>query len=38
MSIGAFSVSLTVKDIKASQTFYKNLASLFLAEKLSKTG
>ena len=38
MSLGAFSVSLTVKDIKESKAFYENLASLFFLGKLISTG
>jgi predicted lactoylglutathione lyase len=36
MKLGAFSVSLNVKDIKASKQFYEMLAFTVLPERLKK--
>ncbi|MAO09342.1 MAG: glyoxalase, partial [Flavobacteriaceae bacterium] len=36
MKLGAFSVSLSVKDIKASKTFYENLGFTILGGDLGK--
>jgi hypothetical protein len=38
MKLGAFSISLAVKDIQASKPFMKSWALRFLAAILSKTG
>ena len=38
MQLGTFSISLAVKDLQTSQSFYEKLGFTVLEEKLPRTG